>query len=137
MKKNFCLLFTAVLLVCCFFAAGCSSGYTSSYKAVGFVHTETDELGSMSFAEFEGVKVFELKFKDSFDKSLLYTLKLETGSATIYYDTNGDKVKLTSVKAGDKIDDKLKDLKCETMYIIVETNEKCLNGSFEFKAKTL
>lgn len=139
MKKNFYIVLTSVMLVFCMFLAGCSSApYTSSYNAVGLVQSYNDVSASMSFSEFAGTMVYELKFNDSFSKSLLYDLRLETGSATIYYDTDGDKIKLASIKSGDILkDQKLKDLTCESMYIIIETDGKCLNGKFEFKEKVL
>ncbi|MBP3857740.1 MAG: hypothetical protein IK990_19225 [Ruminiclostridium sp.] len=138
MKKIRFRALAALLLVCCLFLAGCgSTGYTSSYNAVGFVHNNTDSKADMSFAEFQGTKVFELKFAESFSKSLIYSLRLETGNATIYYDTDGTKQELVKLSSGDRIDDKLKDLTCESMYIIVETDGKCLNGNFSFETKVL
>ncbi len=138
MKKNIPIISAAVLLICCLFLSGCSSEpYTSSYNAKGLTQSHDDHSATMSFAEFQGVKVFKLKFEDSFSKSLLYKLKLETGSATIYYDTDGTKKELVSLKAGSVFDEKLSDLTCSSMYIIVEANERCLNGKFSFETKVL
>ena len=137
MKKTVSLISAALLLICCMLLSGCGDPYTSSYKAVGFAHSSTDANASMSFSEFQGTKVFKLHFPDSFDKSLKYTLKLEAGSATVYYDTDGTKNTLATLTANSKVDDTLKDLTCESMYIIVETSEKCLNGDFKFEVKVL
>ena len=138
MKTRVFVIFAATLLVCCLLLSGCSSEpYTSSYNAKGLVQTNTDSEATISFSEFQGVKVFKLKFNNGNTKSLVYSLRLEVGSAKIYYDTDGRKTELVSLKAGDSINENLKNLSCESMYIIIETGEKCLNGNFSFKAKVL
>lgn len=137
MKRKITLISAAVLLVCCLILGGCGDTYTSSYKAVGFTQSNEWNKASMSFSEFSGTKVFTLEFQDSFSKSMIYSLKLETGSATVYYDTDGTKTKLVTVKSGDRINETLKDLTCKSMYIIVEASEKCLNGDFKFETKVL
>jgi len=138
MKKIISIISVTVLLILCSALSGCSSEpYTSSYNAVGLVQTYDDSSAIMSFSEFQGVKVYKLRFEDSFSKSLIYKLRLETGSATIYYDTDGTKKELVSLRAGDRVDEKLSDLTCSSMYIIVETSEKCMNGKFSFETKVL
>lgn len=138
MKNKVFILSAAVLLICCLFLSGCSSEpYTSSYNAKGLAQTNDDHSATMSFAEFQGVKVFKLKFDDSFSKSLVYNLRLETGNAAIYYDTDGVKKELVSLDSGDRAEDRLRDLTCSSMYIIVETNGKCMNGNFSFETKVL
>jgi hypothetical protein len=138
MKKAISLLLAAALIVCCFSLAGCSSDkYTSSYNAVGFVHSNTDTSADMSFSEFQGVKVFKVNFRDGYSKSLIYKLKLEAGDVTVYYDANGTKETLASVSPGKSVNSKLKDLSCDSMYIIVESKEKSLNGSFSFEVKVI
>ncbi|MBQ9483308.1 MAG: hypothetical protein IJU82_03875 [Ruminiclostridium sp.] len=137
MKKKASLISAAILLICCLFLAGCSSDtYTSSYKAVGLTQTYDDDSAEMTFSEFQGTKVYKLKFSGKNDKTLKYNLKLEVGSATIYYDTEGKKKELVSLKSGDRVEDKFKDITYDSIYIIIETNEKCLNGAFSFETKS-
>lgn len=138
MKNKVFILSAAVLLICCLFLSGCSSEpYTSSYNAKGLTQSNTDSAASMSYSEFQGVKVFKLKFDDSFSKSLIYNLRVETGKVTVYYDTDGSKKTLATLKSGDRVDEKLRDLTCSSMYIIVESTEKSLNGNFSFETKVL
>ena len=138
MKKTVTLFLTAVLMLCSLSLCGCSSdGYTSSYNAKSFVQSSSDNAASMSFTEFQGVKVFQINFKDGYSKSLLYNIRLEVGTATVYYDTDGEKKELTTVTAGKSVNSSLENLTCSSMYIIVETSEKCLNGNFSFEAKVL
>lgn len=135
MKKTVSLFLTAIMILCCLPLCGCSSnGYTSSYNAVGFAHSNTDAAASMSFSEFQGTKVFQIHFKDGISKSLKYSLRLEVGNAKIYYDTDGEKKELASITSGKSVNSSLENLNCSSMYIIVETSEKCLNGNFSFEA---
>ncbi len=138
MKKTVSLFLASVLTLCCLFIGGCSSDkYTSSYNAVGLAQTNNDSSCSMSFSEFQGVKVFQINFKAGNSKSLIYKLSVEVGKATVYYDTNGEKKVLATVAPGQSIYSELEKLNCSSMYIIVETSDKCLNGNFSFEAKVL
>ena len=138
MKKALSLLLITALIVSCFSLAGCSSDkYTSSYNAVGLVHTNTDTSASMSFSEFQGVKVFKVSVKEGYSRSLIYKMKLEAGEVTVYYDADGTKETLASVRPGKPVNSKLKDLKCDSMYIIVESKEKSLSGDFSFEVKVI
>ncbi|MGN1100325.1 MAG: hypothetical protein ACI4S9_08245 [Christensenellales bacterium] len=122
-------LFTSLLLTFC----GCS-GYSSSYRAVAFVHSNTTKSAFMSFSSFEGSMVFKLKC-ESEDEKITYSAKLDGGSAKVYYDCNGTKTELFSVDSGDEISDIGGTLQKGTVYIIVETSETCRNGRFDFEVK--
>ena len=77
MKKKASLFLTIIMILCCLPLCGCSgNGYTSSYNAVGFAHTNTDAAASMSFSEFQGIKVFQIHCKDGYSKTLKYSLRL-------------------------------------------------------------
>lgn len=119
----FTLLFAAVS------AAGCTP-YRSSYKAIGFVHTNTNSKASMSFFEFEGTMVFKLKVASG--QALGYSGRLESGSAKVYYDLSGIKYELFSVESGQEVISLFEPEESVTVYIIVETSEKCVNGEFSF-----
>ena len=79
---------------------GCSK-YHSKYKAVGFVHSNDLSSAYMNFYTFEGRMVFKLK--SSGEGDLKYSAKLESGSATVYYDYLGTKSKLFSVSGGEEL----------------------------------
>ena len=57
--------------------------------------------------------------------------KLGTGSAVVYYD-DGEKKELFSLGAGEELDSVFGPFANETVYIIVETSEKCQDGEFRF-----
>ena len=127
MKKLLCVLLTVCLL---FLLAGCS-GYRSHYKAVGFVHSNTPGSAFMSFYEFDGTMVFNLRSKNSGEK-LKYSAKLETGAVTVYYDIHGAKTELLSVGAGEQTDSALDLPSTGKVCVIVETDGRCRNGDFKF-----
>ena len=129
MKKTATMMIAAVMCVMCF--AGCDK-YTSKYNAVAFVHSNEAHTASMSFSEFEGTMVFKLESKGS-DTKLSYSAKLEKGSAKISYDCDGTKKGLYTVKEGEKTKASANGLNGETIYIIVETTQKCENGEMSFE----
>ena len=116
----------ALAMLLCFFGCG---GYTSKYMAVGFVHSNDSDSAHMSFYSFEGRMVFKLNTTRESD--IKYQAKLESGSATVYYDWAG-KQELFSVKGGEELDSRSGYVDNGTIYIIVETDGECMNGEFSF-----
>ena len=108
-------------------------GYSSSYKAVGFVHSNTSDSAFMSFYQFEGTMVFKLKVKNADKMKLVYNAKLEEGDMKVYYDFNGTKTEWFSLKSSDESASSEGVEVSGTVYIIVETNGECLNGNLDFK----
>ena len=108
---------------------GCGK-YSSSYKAVAFVHSNETDSAFMSFYSFEGRMIFKLK--SSAEGDLKYTAKLESGNAAVYYDFYGTKQELFSISAGEEIDSHGGYIESGTVYIIVETDGSCQNGEFHF-----
>lgn len=132
MKKRISILIAllAILSLC---LSGCEK-YTSHYNATAFVHSNESDSAFMSFWKFEGNMVFQLKCKQA-GQSLAYTAKLETGSATVYYDCGDGKTELCTLSAGDATEALLDGLKPGTVYVIVEADEHCENGDFHFDIK--
>lgn len=126
MRKTAILLFSAILILS---LTGCGK-YTSSYKAVGFVHANDSDSAIMDFYSFEGRMVFKLK--SSGEGDLKYTAKLESGSTTVYYDFYGTKEELFSISDGEELDAHGGYVESGTVYIIVETDGPCQNGDFQF-----
>ena len=87
----------------------------------------------MSFVEFEGTEVFKLKCKSKDQAIIVYSGKLEAGSLTVYYDCGGTKTELFSLQSGEDIQSAGGYLPKDTIYIIVETSEKCSNGNLSFE----
>ena len=124
--KRIISLFAALTLL---LLASCAS-YKSSYNAILLVHSNTDREASMSFMEFEGTMVFKLKCDVS--GRLSWNGELESGEITVSID-NGGRSELFSASSGDSIRGDGPDLNAGTVYIIVETNGKCKEGSFSFE----
>ncbi len=111
---------------------GCAK-YTSSYSAVGFVHNNSSDSAFMDFYKFEGTMVFSLDYGEG--SRLVYSGKLESGTARIFYDSNGSKEKLFTLESGNEISSEMFLYGEETLYIIVETEDGCENGSLKFEVK--
>jgi hypothetical protein len=126
MKKVLAFLVAVMML---FSLAGCRN-YSSKYKAVGVVYSNEASSAFMNFYSFDGRMVFKLKSTEEGD--LKYSAKLESGSATVYYDYYGTKTELFSVSGGDEIDSHGGYIETGTVYVIVETNGECQNGEFHF-----
>lgn len=122
MKKRIFLLIAAFII---FIMTGCG-GYISSYKAAGFVRSNTSSSTYMNFWSFEGRMVFRLHAKA--EGELKYTASLEKGNLTVFYDNNGTKSELFSLKDGETADSSGGYVEEGTVYIIVETDGKCENG---------
>ena len=127
------ILTVIMIFVICACLCGCS-GYSSGYKAVGFVHSNTSDSAFMSFYQFDGRMVMRLRCKEAEGCDLIYGGKLESGSLTVYIDIGEGKEELFSLESGDEIADPFS-IRIEgkgKIYIIVETDGKCENGSLEF-----
>lgn len=126
MKKTLTVIVAAFMLLS---LVGCSK-YPSKYKAVGFVHSNESSSAFMDFYSFDGRIAFKLKSTGEGD--LKYSAKLESGSATVYYDFYGTKTELFSISSGDEINSHGGYIEAGTVYVIVETNGECQNGNFRF-----
>ena len=134
MKKRIFTVVTAVVMAILLLTlCGCDN-YTSKYSATGLIQTNTSKNASMSFSSFKGTMVFKLKC-GSEDEKINYSAKLESGSATVYYDCNGEKTQLFSVNSGDDITEVGGVLQAGTVYIIIEASESVQNGRFSFEVK--
>lgn len=132
MKKLFrsSFLLMAALLVC---SALCSCApYTSSYRAVGFVHSNTANEAFMSFFEFEGRMVFKLSVKRG--EKIECEGRLGSGSASVRAAVNGREALELLTLGAERPEDHCLFEPNDTgvVWIVMETAEKCENGSFTF-----
>lgn len=127
------ILFLFALLFVAFCLVGCKR-YSSHYYTIahGISYDDSDSV-SVFFGEFEGTEVFKLKIKRDKMAKIHYSGKLETGSATVYYDCGKAKTELFSIHSGDEINAYGNKLASGTVYIIIETNEICKSGNFDFE----
>lgn len=126
MRKVLSFMVTALML---FSLASCSK-YSSKYKAVGFVHSNTSTSAMMEFYTFDGRMVFRLN--SAGEGAIKYSAKLESGSATVYCDYLGTESELFSINSGDEMDSLGGYVETGTVYIIVQTDGECRNGNFQF-----
>ena len=105
--------------------------YVNRYKAVGFVHSNTERSAFMNFHTFDGTMVFKLKNKAP-SGSLHVSGTVEKGSMKVYWDYGSGKEFLLDLKPGPLWEVDMNDLEEGTVYLIVETDGKCVNGSLNF-----
>lgn len=130
MKRIAGLLVTVLLITVCL--VGCNH-YSSHYFAIAHGTSNNSDSALLFFGEFEGTEVFKLKIESGKTAKIKYTGKLETGSLTVYYDCGKAKTELFSIHTGEEIDASSQTLPAGTVYLIVETSEKCGNGDFDFE----
>ena len=127
-KRAVAVLVLAALMLA--FVSSC--GYVSHYRAVAFVHSNTRTEVYMSFFSFEGTMVFKLKC-DVDGGTVNYSANLESGSARVWIDCGNGKTELFAIGAGGEMHSfGGEPEKGATVYVIVETDGKCGNGSFSF-----
>ena len=129
MKKVFACAIALILLLS---LTGCGK-YASSYKAVGLIRSGEAGSALMNFYSFEGRMVFKLKSTGEGD--IQYSARLESGEAKVYYDCYGSKLELFSLEGGEEAASHGGYVEAGTVYVIVETDGKCMNGEFRFSVK--
>ena len=110
--------------------AGCGP-YSSHYSAIGFVNSNDSHSAYMSFYRFKGTMSFKLRCDA--DSTLIYSASLESGDITVYYDAGNGKEVLLTVGSGDAEDGVVPLNRAGKVYVIVESNGSCENGSFRFR----
>ena len=100
----------------------CACGkYTSSYKAIGLVRSQTSHSCEASFHSLEGTLVFKIKKTEGAEGEVCYSVRVDEGEIRLYYDIYGTKEALAHVKAGETAES------CggyvesgKTVYIVIE-----------------
>lgn len=104
----------------------CSCGkYVSSYRALGLVRSNTTHSCSASFLSLTGELVFKLKKSQAGSESdISYSVTVEEGEISLYYDIYGIKSELAHVKAGESVTERGGYIEGgHTVYIIIEAAE--------------
>ena len=133
MKKiSFVLLLILTLVMFC----SCA-GYVNNYSATILITSCQGDEASMEFDTFKGTYNFKLKGKNDSDHTLDFEASLAEGEMKIYVGVDGEKELLRTVKGGESYDETITlDDKYDnerTVYVILESTGKCLNGDFEFE----
>lgn len=133
MKK---ICFALALLLALVMLCGCE-GYVKNYAATVLLTSCEGDEASMEFDSFKGTYHFKLKR----DGAAAHTLDLEAslgeGEINVYIGVDGEKELLRTVKGGESYDETIpleeKYDHEKTVYIILESAQKCVNGDFEFE----
>lgn len=130
MKKSLRLALALLTLICLLSLCGCGK-YTSSYRAMMLVRSNTAHSAKVNFSSLEGRMVFTLKPKTG-DALLKASAALETGSAKVFVD-DGEKTEWFTIAGGQDLELQYGPCKSGKVYVILETGEKCREGRFQFE----
>ena len=124
------LMLALVMLCSC-------GGYIKSYSATILITSCRGDEASMDFASFKGTYNFKLKRDGAAEHTLDFEASLDEGEMNVYIGVNGEKELLRTVKGGESYDETIPlDEKYDnekTIYVILESVGKCLDGDFEFE----
>ena len=132
--KKACFILAAILMLV--MLCGCE-GYVNGYSATILITSCQGDEASMEFYTFQGTYHFKLRRDDSAEHTLDLEARLAEGEMNVYIGVDGEKELLVTVKGGESydetiaLDDRYDNEK--TVYIILETTGKCVNGDFEFE----
>ena len=97
------------------------------------VKENTSSKASVSFDSFSGTLVMKLKNKSADEVFIDYEGTLGEGSIKVYYDFNDEKLNLFDIETDGSVDGKTETFTSnKTIYIIIESDGKCSDGSFSF-----
>jgi len=132
--KKFCFALALMLAIVTF--CGCGR-YSGKYTAIMLITSSWGDEGSMEFAHFEGTYNFKLRRDNDAERTLDVDASLVEGQMNIYIGVNGEKDLLLTVKGGESYDQTIvldsKYSNERTIYVILESVGKCVNGDFEFE----
>lgn len=132
--KKVCFVLALILTLAMLCSCG---GYVRSYSATILITSCHGDEASMEFATFKGTYHFKLKAKNDSDHTLDFESSLSEGEMNVYIGVDGEKELLRTVKGGESydetitLDDKYDNEK--TVYVILESTDKCVDGDFEFE----
>lgn len=133
MKKFARLIISTVMLVLCITLSACGNKYVSHYSASTIVSKNNAQEASVSFGAFNGVYVIKLKNTGDNKAFITYNATLEKGNIKVYYDYNDEKLNLFEIEADGSINGKTEEFTSnQTIYIIIESDGNCNEGSFSF-----
>ena len=133
MKKFVSVIMAVVALVLCFTLSACGNKYVSRYNAMLMVRTNTSNNASVSFDSFSGTYVIVLKNNSADEVFITYEATLEEGNIKVYYDFDDEKLNLFEIETNGSVDGETETFTGnKTIYIIIESDGKCNDGSFSF-----
>ena len=132
--KKFC--FILVMLFTLSALGGCVD-YAKSYSATILITSCHGDEASMEFDTFKGTYNFKLRRDGVGEHTLDLDATLADGEMNVYIGVDGEKELLLTVRGGESYDETIAlDAKYDnkkTVYVILETVGKCVDGDFEFE----
>ena len=102
-----------------------------------FIHSNNSHSASMSFDEFKGLIVFNMRCKNDTYNALTYDLKLTEGKFNISYAYAEDDVKeVLTIEGTDTKEGWVALPKEGEFYLLVESEETSKSGDFKFNLKS-
>ena len=133
MKKFARVLISTMTLVLCFALCACGTKYHDHYSSSAMVEKNSDIEASVSFDSFSGTYVIKLRSNGTDEVFITYNATLKDGSVKVYYDYNDEKSDLFEIEAGGSVDSKTEAfIGNKIIYVIIESDGKCGEGSFSF-----
>ena len=133
MKKIASVIIAVVTFVLFFTLSACGNKYVSHYSAALMVRTNTSDKASVSFDSFSGTYVMHLKNNSADEVFISYEATLREGNIKVSYDFNDEKLNLFEIETNGSTDGKSETFTGDkTIYIIIESDGKCNDGSFSF-----
>ncbi len=132
--KNICLVLVLILTLGMLCSCG---GYVKSYSATILITSCQGNEASMRFDTFKGTNNFKLRRDGDAEHTLDLEASLGEGEMHVYVGVDGEKELLRTVKGGESynetivLDNKYDNEK--TIYVILESTGKCVDGEFEFE----
>ena len=132
--KKVCFVLAMILTLATL--CGCS-GYVKSYSATILITSCLGDEASMEFDTFKGTYNFKLKRDGSAEYTLDIEASLAEGEMNVYIGVDGEKELIRTVNGGESYDETITlDNKYDsekTIYVILESTGKCMDGKFEFE----
>ena len=133
MKKiSFVLVLMLILALLC----SCG-GYVKNYSATILITSCQGDEASMEFDTFNGTYNFKLRRDGAAENTLDIEASLAEGEMNVYIGVDGEKELLRTVKSGESYDETVildgKYANEKTVYVILESTGKCIDGDFEFE----
>jgi hypothetical protein len=124
------LVLTLALLCSC-------DGYIKSYSATILITSCHGDEANMEFDTFKGTYNFKLRRDSTAEHTLDLEASLAEGEMNVYIGVDGEKELIRTVKGGESYDETItlndKYDNEKTIYVILESTGKCVDGDFEFE----
>ncbi len=133
MKKIAGIIVAVATLVLCFALSACGNRYASRYSSKSMVEQKTSNTASVSFDSFSGTYVIKWDGKGADEVCITYEATLTEGNIKVYYDFNEEKLNLFEIKNDGNVEGKTETFTGnQTIYVIIESDGNCSEGSFSF-----